>query len=104
MQSLQTPQVKTPAASKPAPPPASAQPSKGGRLADKIQIALFALVVFAFGIGTWQTPADTVSEDENRTLAPAPKWPPGKPRWRNIVPLPLQFDAFYNDRLMARTS
>jgi len=44
----------------------------------------------AFGAGTFLLPCDQVSEDENRTLAPVPG-PGGKPRWRNIAPLPLQF-------------
>jgi len=100
MQSLQTPPVNTTA---PRNKSGAAPPKKtGGRLADK------ALITFFSSESCWHLVQDIpfavhqVSE-ENRTLAPVPKWPGRQAARRNIAPRPLQFDAFYTDRMLART-
>src|SRR5579884_3375707 len=62
------------------------------RRADKILVGLFCGLLVALGLATCLAPPEQISEDENRTLAPAPKL--SKLRWRSLIPVPQQFEAY----------
>lgn len=102
MQSLQTPPSSKQLAER-TPAQAPAKTDRGGRWADMLLITFFWGVLLAFGAGTWLLPQEQVSESENREFASAPKLPAGKLRWKNLITLPPQFEAFYSDRMVNRT-
>jgi alginate O-acetyltransferase complex protein AlgJ len=71
----------------------------GGRLADRLAIAVFALFLVAPFVGHLVR-KPKLPVNENRPLHPRPDWPAMRWQW---ISFPFMFDHYFNDRVGFRT-